>query len=75
MSDGYDTGDSSQVGKALEQLKRRGSKLIWLNPLLGWKDYQPVAASMAAALPHIDYFAPCNTLDSLCDLEKELYRL
>ncbi len=75
MSDGYDTGDPSQVGKALEQLKRRGSKLIWLNPLLGWKDYQPVAASMAAALPHIDYFAPCNTLDSLCDLEKELYRL
>ena len=75
MSDGYDTGDASEVGNALTQLKRRGCKLIWLNPLLGWKDYQPVAASMAAALPHIDYFAPCNTLDSLRDLEKELHHL
>ena len=75
MSDGYDTGDASEVGNALAQLKRRGCKLIWLNPLLGWKDYQPVAASMAAALPHIDYFAPCNTLDSLRDLEQELNHL
>ena len=75
MSDGYDTGDASEVGNALAQLKRRGCKLIWLNPLLGWKDYQPVAASMAAALQHIDYFAPCNTLDSLRGLEQELHHL
>ena len=75
MSDGYDTGDASEVGNALAQLKRRGCKLIWLNPLLGWKDYQPVAASMAAALPHIDYFAPCNTINSLHNLEKELHHL
>ena len=75
MSDGYDTGDASELGNALAKLKRRGCKLIWLNPLLGWKDYQPVAASMAAALPHIDYFAPCNTLDSLRDLEQELHHL
>ena len=75
MSDGYDTGDASEVGNALTKLKRRGCKLIWLNPLLGWKDYQPVAASMAAALPHIDYFAPCNTLESLQNLEKELHHL
>ena len=75
MSDGYDTGDASEVGNALAQLKRRGCKLIWLNPLLGWKDYQPVAASMAAALPHIDYFAPCNTINSLHDLENELHHL
>ena len=75
MSDGYDTGNANEVGNALAQLKRRGCKLIWLNPLLGWKDYQPVAASMAAALQHIDYFAPCNTLDSLRGLEQELHHL
>ena len=69
------TGRCLEVGNALAKLKRRGCKLIWLNPLLGWKDYQPVAASMAAALPHIDYFAPCNTLDSLRDLEQELHHL
>ena len=75
MSDGYDTGEAQEVGDALARLKRRGCKIIWLNPLLGWKDYAPVAASMAAALPHVDYFAPCNTLGSLAAIEGELERL
>ena len=75
MSDGYDTGSSERVGTAMEKLKRKGCKTIWLNPLIGWKDYEPVAASMAAALPHIDVFAPCNTLESLAALEVELERL
>lgn len=75
MSDGYDTGPSERVGKALAKLKKRGCKIIWLNPLLGWKDYEPVAASMAASLPYIDFFAPCNTLDSLRAIEPELERL
>ena len=39
------------------------------------KDYEPVVASMAAALPHLDRFAPCNTLESLAALEWELERL
>ena len=75
MSDGYDTGSSERVGAAMEKLKRKGCKTIWLNPLIGWKDYEPVAASMAAALPHVDVFAPCNTLESLAALEEELERL
>ena len=75
MSDGYDTGEAHEVGDALARLKRRGCKIIWLNPLLGWKDYAPVAASMAAALPHVDCFAPCNTLASLAAIEGELERL
>ena len=75
MSDGYDTGDAQGVGEALARLKRRGCKIIWLNPLLGWKNYAPVAASMAAALPYVDCFAPCNTLSSLAAIEGELQRL
>ena len=75
MSDGYDTGSSELVGAELERLRRKGCKIIWLNPLLGWRDYEPVAASMAAALPYLDCFAPCNTLESLAALEFELERL
>ena len=75
MSDGYDSGGSEKVGPALEKLKRKGCKLVWLNPLLGWKDYAPVAASMAAAMPHLDRFAPCNTLESLAALEEDLETL
>ena len=75
MSDGYDTGSSEKVGAAMAKLKRKGCKLIWLNPLIGWKDYKPVAASMAAAMPYLDVFAPCNTLESLAALEQELESL
>jgi len=75
LSDGYDTGNAELVSAEMARLRRKGCKIIWLNPLLGWKDYEPVAASMAAALPHLDRFAPCNTLESLAALEWELERL
>ena len=72
MSDGYDTDDPSILSSSLERLKKSGCKLIWLNPLLGWKNYEPVNASMMTALPFLDLFAPCNTLQSLLALENEL---
>ncbi|MFN5999311.1 MAG: carbon monoxide dehydrogenase, partial [Paracoccaceae bacterium] len=46
-----------------------------LNPLKGWRDYAPVAAGMAAALPWLDLFAPAATLEDLAALERELARL
>ncbi|MEM8802870.1 MAG: VWA domain-containing protein, partial [Pseudomonadota bacterium] len=50
-------------------------RVIWLNPLKGWRDYEPIAAGMAAALPHIDLFSAANTLNDLAALEPELVRL
>ena len=75
LSDGYDSAPSDELATALEQLSRRGCRILWLNPLKGWRDYAPVAAGMAAALPHLDLFAPAATLEDLAALEKELARL
>lgn len=75
MSDGYDTSDPALIGNALEKLRKRGCKVIWLNPLKGWSDYTPVAVGMAAALPHLDMFKAANTLGDLAALETELVRL
>ncbi len=72
LSDGYDTAPPAIMGNALAKLKKRGCKIIWLNPLKGWNDYAPVAAGMAAALPHLDLFAAANTLGDLAALETEL---
>lgn len=75
LSDGYDTDPPEKMALALARLRKRGCKIIWLNPLKGWKDYAPVSAGMAAALPYLDLFAPATTLADLAALEPELERL
>lgn len=75
LSDGYDSAPSEDLAQAMARLSRRGCRILWLNPLKGWRDYAPVAAGMAAALPYLDLFAPAATLDDLAALEKELARL
>ena len=75
MSDGYDTDPPERLVAELERLKRRARRLVWLNPLLGWRGYAPVARAMAAAMPHIDLFAAAHSLASLGALESALARL
>ncbi|MEO1721804.1 MAG: VWA domain-containing protein [Pseudomonadota bacterium] len=75
LSDGYDTGPPGVLGDALARLSRRGCRILWLNPLKGWRDYRPIAGGMAAAMPHLDLFAAASTLGDLAALEPELIRL
>ncbi|MGA7416124.1 MAG: VWA domain-containing protein [Bryobacteraceae bacterium] len=75
LSDGWDTGEPAALASELRAIQRRVNKIIWLNPLLGLPDYQPVTRGMAAALPYIDVFAPAHSLESLLRLEKTLTRL
>ncbi|SNR51797.1 vWA domain-containing protein [Puniceibacterium sediminis] len=75
LSDGYDTDPPEVLGDALLRLRRRGCRIVWLNPLKGWAGYAPVAAGMAAALPHLDHFAAAGTLSDLAALEQEFTRL
>ena len=72
LSDGYDTAPPAHISAALTKIKKRGARVIWLNPLKGWADYAPVATGMAAALPHLDLFKAANTLGDLAALEREL---
>jgi uncharacterized protein with von Willebrand factor type A (vWA) domain len=74
LSDGWETGDPAILAEELSAIKRRVRKLIWLNPLLGMADYQPITRGMSAALPYIDVFAPAHNLESLLNLETHLSR-
>jgi len=75
ISDGYETGDAAMLGREMEALARRCRRIVWLNPMLGLEGYSPEAAGIKAALPHVDLFAPANTLKSLAALEPYLARL
>jgi uncharacterized protein with von Willebrand factor type A (vWA) domain len=72
LSDGWDTGDPAILGEALVQIRRRAGKVVWLNPLLGSPDYQPLTQGMVAALPYVDAFLPAHNLDSLRALIRHL---
>lgn len=75
LSDGYDTGTPEMLGAELKRLKKRVRRIVWLNPMLGWRDYEPITQAMSQALPLIDHFAAANTLDSLSAIETDLARL
>jgi uncharacterized protein with von Willebrand factor type A (vWA) domain len=75
LSDGYDTGEATGLTREMLRLRRKARRIVWLNPLLGWRDYEPVARAMAEALPHVDCFAAAHSLEALAGIEDELARL
>jgi uncharacterized protein len=75
ISDGWDRGDIPLLGKEMARLQRNCHRLIWLNPLLGSPEYEPLTRGMQAALPFIDDFLPVHNLASLEDLAKQLAKL
>ena len=75
VSDGYETGDARLLGREMAALAKRCRRIVWLNPMMAWEGYAPEAAGIKAALPHIDLYAPANTLKSLTELEPYLAKL
>ena len=75
VSDGYETGDAALLGREMAALAKRCRRIVWLNPMLAWQGYAPEAAGIKAALPHVDLYAPANTLQSLAALEPYLAKL
>jgi uncharacterized protein with von Willebrand factor type A (vWA) domain len=72
LSDGWDRGDAQLMRDEIAHLRRRASKIIWLNPLLGNIDYEPLTRGMVTALPHLDHFLPAHNLESLARFAKTL---
>ncbi len=72
ISDGWDRGDVDLLHSEIIRLQRSCYRLIWLNPLLGSEQYEPLTRGMQAALPYIDDFLPVHNLASLEDLAGHL---
>jgi len=68
VSDGWEREDTATVGREMARLARCAYAVVWVNPLKGHPDYEPLAGGMRAALPHVDRFLPGHNLASLEDL-------
>ncbi|HXV61168.1 MAG TPA: VWA domain-containing protein [Vicinamibacteria bacterium] len=75
ISDGWDRGDAELLSLEMARLHRSAYRLVWLNPLLGSPEYEPLTRGMRAALPHVDDFLPVHNLGSLEALARHLERL
>ena len=64
-SDGWERDDTSAVGREMARLGRQAYAVVWVNPLKGHPDYQPLAGGMRAALPYVDRFLPGHNVASL----------
>ncbi|MEB3101399.1 vWA domain-containing protein [Ferviditalea candida] len=56
VSDGFDTGDPRVLRQTMDYLSKRAGQLVWINPLLGEQEYEPVSMGMKTALPYLDRF-------------------
>jgi uncharacterized protein with von Willebrand factor type A (vWA) domain len=56
----------------MERLHKSCRRLIWLNPLLRFEQFQPRAAGIRAMLPSVDEFLPAHNLQSLTELAQVL---
>ena len=75
ISDGWDRGDVEMLKDEMARLQRSSYRLIWLNPLLGSPEYEPLTRGIRAALPYVDDFLPVHNLVSLEALARHLQTL
>jgi uncharacterized protein len=68
VSDGWECEDATLVAQEMARLQRAAYAVVWVNPLKGSPEYQPLAAGMRAALPFVDRFVAGHNLVSLGEL-------
>jgi uncharacterized protein len=72
LSDGCERGDAQLAGKEMERLARQAFAVVWVNPLKGHIEYEPLAGGMRAALPFVDRFLSGHDVASLESLGRVL---
>jgi hypothetical protein len=75
ISDGWDRGEPGRLASEMARLQRSAHRVVWLNPLLGSPDYEPLTRGIRAALPYVDDFLPVHSLASLESLARRLETL
>jgi uncharacterized protein len=73
-SDGWEREEAGAglLEEQMARLARQAYTVVWMNPLKGHPEYEPLAAGMRAALPHVDRFLPGHNLASLEQLGEVL---
>ena len=72
FTDGLDRAGGEGIGDAARRLRASSRRLIWLNPLLRYEQYAPLAAGARELERHVSELRPCHNLASIADLAAAL---
>jgi uncharacterized protein len=75
ISDGLDTGEPEDLSRELDWLTHRCRRLLWLNPLLRFEGYAPLARGAAVLHRHAHAMLAVHNLGKLQDLAASLAEL
>jgi uncharacterized protein with von Willebrand factor type A (vWA) domain len=75
ITDGLDTGEPADLDRELAWLARASRRLLWLNPLLRFDGYAPLARGAAVLNRHADAMLAVHNLSKLGDLAASLAAL
>jgi hypothetical protein len=75
VSDGLDTGEPAALDSELQWLKRHCRQLLWLNPLLRFEGYAPLASGAERLHQHADGMLAVHNLSRLEDLAQAMAQL
>lgn len=75
VSDGLDTGDAQQLERELDWLTHRCRRLLWLNPLLRFEGYAPLARGAVVLHRHAHAMLAVHNLSKLEQLAASLAAL
>ena len=65
LSDGWERGDPTLVGREMGRLARLAHRIVWTNPRVSAAGFSPRVGGMAAALPYCDALLSGDSLDAL----------
>lgn len=75
ISDGLDTGEPQALAQELDWLRRHCHRLLWLNPLLRYAGYAPLARGAAALHARAHGMLAVHNLEKLEDLAASLAKV
>ena len=68
ISDGLDRDEGDGLTYEMQRLHKSCRRLIWLNPLLRYEEFEPKSIGIRAMLPYVDDFRTIHNINSFEDL-------
>ena len=72
FTDGLERDGAEELQREMERLRKSCRRLVWVNPLLRYGEFQAKALGIRAMLPFVDEFRPIHNLASMADLCRAL---